>query len=75
MGVGVGVDVTVAVGVLVTVAVGVVVAVAVGVGVGVAAGAVAPRAMSPWRLPRVERLLISGSPANQRDHTCDSGSK
>ena len=73
--VAVGVDVTVAAGVLVAVAVGVAVAVALAVGVGVVAGAVAPRAMRPWRLPRVERLLMSGLFANQRDQTCVSGSK
>ena len=65
---------TVVVGVLAAVAVGVAVTVAAGVGVLVAAAAT-PSAMIPWRSSRLDRLLISGLFANQRDQTCVSGSK
>ena len=70
--VAVGVLVAVAVGVLVAIAVGVVVTVETGVGVGVGA---APRAISPRGSSRLDRLLISGLFANQRDQICVSGSK
>ena len=74
MGVAVDIAVGSVVGVLVGIAVGVVVTVETGVGVGVGTTAAA-RTMTPSRLSRLERLLISGLFANQRDQVCVSLSR